>query len=235
MSEKPSPTAKFFLYNCVVAHQKMLSGSEPKWFREHFHRDHINEEYGIPAELPLVFALALDLTLTMPSATALKALSRKVENLRSRLRESRADVLALRRSILIEVGPDILDLREMPDGSMECERGLDPTDELIHAMDTYLEKLNSFGVGRRTSPVPIAVRKLDEFALEHNPTLTRGKREGLCEHLFDIVRKRHAHRSRSPDHFPGETPRYRDLLERSARRSPGRESATPSRRRKINR
>jgi hypothetical protein len=50
--------------------------------------------------------------------------------------------------------------------------------------------------------------------------MTRAQREDLCHRLFDAVRERHGHQSRSPDRDADELPRYQDLLTRTKRPRP---------------
>jgi len=84
----------------------------------------------------------------------------------------------------------------------------DPIDELVQAIDIFLEQSAKFG--RKTSSVTHAVRLINEYVEESNPSLTLPQRENLCSELFDKV-ARHGHRRRSPD-CDEQMPRYRDLL-----------------------
>jgi hypothetical protein len=90
----------------------------------------------------------------------------------------------------------------------------------MHYIDTFLEQ--PVTIGRKTSSVTHAVRLIDEYVEESNPSLTPPERENLCTELFDKVRARHGDRRRSPDCEPEETPRYRDLLTKLMTKRPAR-------------
>jgi hypothetical protein len=195
MARKPNviqPAWEFFKFCAICAEAKIASGEEPEWFREHFDRGQgIEQEYALPPAFPLIVALALDFSFEM-TAHSLKHFRKKVEAERSRAKKLRAGLLELR------------DFSDFPLISLN-----DPIDNMVLAIDTFLEQLVKFG--RKTSSVTHAVRLVDEYVEESNPSLTLPQRENLYSDLFDKVRARHGHRRRSPD-CDEETPRYRDLL-----------------------
>jgi len=165
----------------------------------------------------LVLALALELSLDeisrdVLSDAALKRYRRKLKEEGARLKKARAGLLALRRSFLGVLKPEGVEQLDLPDGSIKLEIGANPIDEMVKAIDMFLRKLNAVKVGRKTSPVSCAVRHLDHFVDHQNASLSPAKRVDLLHYVFDEVRRRHGHRSRSQDRDPDETPRYCDLL-----------------------
>jgi hypothetical protein len=214
------PALEYFHKCCQVAYETIDRGKEPAWFRQHFEQGkYIEREYGLPPKTPLILALALHLSLKMPTADSLRRFRRKIKDTRLLLTKARARVLALRDFPLNAVRPTCLNQLEVPDGSIEMAFGPDPIDEIVHALDAFTEKLSAIEIRRRTSSVQCAVRHLDHFVDLRNPSLTPRQREELCRDLFDIVRTRHGHRSRSPDRDHEEMPRYSDLLNKGRRRT----------------
>jgi hypothetical protein len=195
MARKPNdiqPAWEYFKTCCIEAEAKIASGKEPDWFRAHFDRgQYIEQEYALPPRFPLTLALALDLSLEM-TADSLEDFKKKVEAERRRAKKLRVGLLELRdfqNFFLISLNKRI--------------------DEMVQAIDTFLEQ--PVKIGRKTSSVTHAVRLIDEYVEDSNPSLTLPQRGNLCSDLFDKVRARHGHRRRSPDRDE-ETPRYRDLL-----------------------
>jgi hypothetical protein len=212
------PAAQFFNYCCAVAHLRIEAGDVPDWFREQFDRgQHIEREYKLPPQVLLIFALALHFSFEMPTTRDLKRFKKRLEAARDLLQRTRTCLLALRDFELMPLGPPLRWHRETAEG-LEYEEGPDPTNEIVLAIDTYLKKLMAIKIGRRTSAVPYAVRKVESFVDRHNPALTPVQREQLCHDLFDEARKRRKHRSRSPTRDDEEMPRYRDLLSKRSTR-----------------
>jgi hypothetical protein len=116
------------------------------------------------------------------------------------------------------LGPATLGHRETPDGLLEFKHGPDPTDEIVEAIDNYLEQLKLVRIGRKTSAVPHAVRKVNSFVDRHNPELTSTRRQDLCHYLFDKTRERHGQHSRSPTRDDDDMPRFRDLFSKRSTR-----------------
>jgi hypothetical protein len=178
--------------------------------------------------VPLVFALALDLSFEMPTTEKLKRFRCKHDDVRSLLTKARAGLLALRDFPVKALLPDS-SVCELADGSLELDLGPHPIDEMVGAIDAFLKQSQSVEFERRTSPVSCAVRRLNAFVDQNNPSLTLIKRESLCKDLFDEVRKRHGQFSRSHDREHDETYRYRDLLAREQVGSPSAKLAKKAR------
>ena len=225
-----APSPKIFGYYMVVAHQAITSEMVPEWFREHFGDGRfIKRQYAISPKIPLILALTLDLSCETDTpkqrrAAAAARASRDYDpkhfrrkllpRTMSRLRAARAQLLELQRSIFNPLVSEYVGHRETPDGSIEFEHGPDPINEFVKVIDTLLMRLDALKIGSKTAFVVEAVRRLDNFVEREKPALTLTQREDLCSTLFDEVRRRHEHRSRSPNRDRDDLPRYRDVLER---------------------
>jgi len=196
----------------------------PDWFREHFDRgQYIEQRYALPPTVLLIYALAFELSFEMPTAKAVKRFKGQIKQAKGSLKRTRAALFALRNSRLMPLRAPIVWHRETSDRVLEFEHGPDPTDEIVQAIDKYVEQLSLVKIERKTSALPSAVRKVNNFVDQHNPKLTMAQRKDLLHDLFDKVRERHEQYSRSPKRDRDETPRFSDVLSRLA----------PSRRRKI--
>ena len=204
---------------CVHAHYLLMeSGEAPGWFREHFGEgEHIREQSGFASEPLLVLALALDLALARPPAPDLKIMRRKLDAEVKRQEKARAGLLALRKLPIQALQPSCVEPVARSDGTIEFTVA-DPLEDALRTQGELFELLRAIDLpkgkgGRRVSLWRCAVRRLVEFIERDNPSLTRARREDLCHDLFDKVRERHGHQSRSPDADPEEMPRYSDLLD----------------------
>jgi hypothetical protein len=207
------PTQEFFDSCCPIAQDRLTnSGDVPAWFRKHFGQGKdIEQQYGLQPDIPLILALALHLSFEMPTADSLKRFRRKIKEARSDLKKTCDRLLGLRKFPFTPLRSDNL----WHEASGELELGPDPIEEFVQVVDRFSERLSAARVGRRTNPVPIAVRRLNDFVERNNPALKLGQREALCHVLFDKVRERNGHKSRLPDRDPDET-RYIDILKRQA-------------------
>jgi hypothetical protein len=210
------PEAVALTDNMVIAHHLIMTGQQPAWFKEHYgDGQDIAKRYALPADILLTLALALDLALEPPRPPEFRHIRRKLralEKARSVMRELGTPGLPALRTKCLEKC-------ELPDGSVEFTFEPDPINTAVQAIDSVIERLSipAGKGGRRKTLWHHAVRRLEKFVQHYNPALTPDGREELCHCVFDEVRKRHGHRSRSPDREEDEMPRYRDLLARGKR------------------
>jgi hypothetical protein len=214
------PVGDLLSFNLVLAHWTITAGKEPAWFREHFGEGQdIQESYGLPSDILLALALALDLSLSSTPIAAVTDIRQKLAATQRRLKKARAGMLQLRELVPMTfppLRPEYLKVCEFADGSVEYEGEPDPTDVAVEAVDEYLKRLSEIKIpirkGRWPSLLRYAVRRFQQIVERENPSLSHEQLVALCELLFDPVQKRHGRQSRSPVREQDDTPGYSHLL-----------------------
>ena len=212
------PEGRTFEYCIVDATRLLETSEEPAWFREYLGQGkHLEQRYGLPSRSLLILALTLHLFLQAKPAPPRKQFRSRLKSERSRFEKAREGLQALRRIPLAPLQPVCTERWPRPDGGIVFESTPDPVEEMVQATDKFLNRLNKCAIppdpgGRRISRLAYVIGRLQTIIKQHNPSLKLSERVALCAELFDPVRNRHGHRSKSPNADCDEMPRYEDLL-----------------------
>jgi hypothetical protein len=197
MSGLIEPEKDFLNYCLVLATNRIETGEEPEWFRNHYYREDGELEglrgYRLSTKTLATLALALHLSYNEAQFANASEIKKRLKRARSYLEKARCELTTLSN----EPRPKDLKIESswtaLPDGGVQPESWLDPYEDIIDAIDRFLNR--SAGVGDqgdgRKSLLYFFVLRLVQLLQREGVNPPIRELETLCQDLFDRVRRQH--------------------------------------------
>jgi hypothetical protein len=211
---KINPERDAYFQAIILAQSLMGSKQEPVWFKEH--REEIQDAakaIGLSDRLSvyslMVFVLAYDLAHKIPIVLQPDKICERLKRLRTRMKKDRKDLVELMRasrpSSLQQGGREI-----EPD---RIELGPDPYEEMVEAIDRFLQRSDVVnpGRGRRRTITSVVDAHLKNYLVRHKPGLSRGDQQDFIARLLDRVGRLHHRKSRARLADPDDVSAYKHL------------------------
>jgi hypothetical protein len=232
MSDLIEPEKDFLNYCIVLATKRIETSEEPEWFRKHYYGEYGEleglKEYGLSTETLATLALALHLSYDEEQFASASEIKKRLKNARSYLEKARCKLTTLWN----EPRPKGLKVESswtaLPDGGVQAESWLDPYEDIIDAIDRFLNR--SAGVGDqgdgRKSLLYFFVLKLVQLVQRKGVNPPISELQTLCQLVFDGVRQQHE---------GGEQFSYDDMLGRmmDGEEQLGRDKRKPKKKKRV--